>query len=137
MAAVAGLILGPAIVMGAVIGIIELFFVHADEAHMQWYAHAFHALPFTILFVFVSMNITFAFALIGQKITENAMVDLGIRGAIALIAIIKIQAAAAVAGRIGEKLIHTLIIGALIFAAPYIWQFLGPMVSPMLPAFLQ
>jgi hypothetical protein len=46
---------------------------------------------------------------------------------------IKIQTAAAIANRVGERVYHTVIIGALIFAAPYIWGFIGPYVP--LPSF--
>ncbi len=40
----------------------------------------------------------------------------------------KIAAAAAIAGRVGERFYHIAIIGGFIFAAPYIWMVLGPFI---------
>ncbi len=123
-----GAVLGPAIIMGLVIGLIEILFVHADEGAMgvTWISHALHALPFTVLFVFVSMNISFVLGLLNLGITESPVVVIIIRVVIAIIAMIKIAGAAAIAPGargVGEKIPHTLIIGALIFAAPYIWEY--------------
>ena len=136
---VEGLIIIPAIVMGALIGLIELFFVHSDEGAMgmTWVAHGLHALPFTILFVFVSMNIGFVFGLLNLAITESVAVDLGVRAVIAIIAMLKIAGAAAIAPGVrgvGEKIPHTLIVGALVFAAPYVWEYaLAGIIGPYLP----
>ena len=130
----AELVLLPAFVMGAIVGLIELFFVHADEVGMGWLLHGLHALPFTVLFVFVSMNVSFIYGFLPGGLTENLWVDLGIRAAVFIIGMIKIAAAAAIAGRVGERIHHTIIIGALIFASPYIWMFIGPFVP--LPAWL-
>ena len=133
----AGIILVPALFMGIVIGIIELIFVHADEAGMGWFIHGMHALPVTFLFVFVSMNISWVFGLLNIAITETWYVDLGVRVLIGLIAMFKIAGAAAIAGKVGEKWYHTFIIGALIIVAPYVWDFIGPVIMPHFPAFLQ
>lgn len=124
----AELILLPALLVGAVIGLIEMFFVHADETGMGWMMHGLHALPFTILFAFVSMNVGFVLTFIPGGFAETIWVDLGVRAAVAIIAMIKIAAAAAIAGRVGEKFYHTLIIGVLIFVAPYVWMFVGPFI---------
>ncbi len=129
----------PALVMGIIIGLVELLFVHADEGAMgmTWISHGLHALPFTILFVFVSMNIHFVLGLIGVSITESFAVVLGVRIVVAIVAMIKIAGAAAISPGmrgVGEKLPHTLIIGALVFAAPYAWDlFLAGIIGPMLP----
>ncbi len=128
-----GLIILPALIMGAVLGLIEMIFVHSDEIGMGWFYHGLHAFPFTMGFTFLSMNVTFAYKFLHLPFVENLWVDLGIRAAIAIIAMIKIQAAAAIAGRVGERFHHTLIIGALIFASPYIWMVIGPFVP--LPKF--
>jgi hypothetical protein len=131
-----GIVLVPALVMGIVIGLVEIVFVHADEAGMGWFMHAAHALPFTMFFVFVSMNISFVFDLLGLAITSNMWVDLGVRIVIGIIAMVKIASAAAVVGRVGEKWYHTLIIGVMIIVAPYVWGFLDPFVTPLLPSWL-
>lgn len=128
-------IIWPAIIMGGIIGLIELFFVHADEAGMGWLSHGLHALPFTIFFVFISMNLGYVHSLIG--IPEGTMIDFGIRIAIGLVAMLKIGAAASIvpgARGVGEKLPHTIAIGALVVAAPYIWSYaLAGIVGSYLP----
>lgn len=132
-----GIVLVPALLMGIIIGLVEVFFVHSDEAGMGWFMHAMHALPFTILFVFVSMNISFIFSLLNVSITENMWVDLGVRVLVGIIAMVKIASAAAIVGRVGEKWYHTLIIGVIIILAPYAWDLIGPSLSPMLPSWAQ
>ncbi|MBW2970576.1 hypothetical protein KY320_00285 [Candidatus Woesearchaeota archaeon] len=134
------IVIFPAIIMGIIIGMLELLFVHSDEGAMgmTWLTHGLHAIPFTILFVFVSMNISFVLNLLNLAITENFAVDLAIRGIIAIIAMVKVAGAAAITPGamrgVGEKLPHTLIIGAFIFAAPYIWEYaLAGIIGPMLP----
>ena len=133
MATEAALVILPALIVGAVIGLIELFFVHSDEIGMGWFAHGMHALPFTILFTFISMNVSFALSFIPVKFTESIWVIFGVRALVAIIGMVKIAAAAAIAGRVGEKFGHTLVIGCLLFAAPYIWDFASPFVQPYLP----
>jgi hypothetical protein len=55
-------------------------------------------------------------------IADKLWIIISIRVVIGLIAVVKIKAAAAVAGRVGENWIHVLIIGALLIAAPFIWE---------------
>lgn len=132
-----GIVLVPALFMGIIIGFVEVFFVHADEAGMGWFMHAMHALPFTMLFVFVSMNISFVFSLLSLSITENLWIDLGVRVLIGIIAMVKIAGAAAIVGRVGEKWYHVVIIGVLIIVAPYGWDLAGPSITPILPSWAQ
>ncbi len=129
----AELLIWPAVVMGAVIGIIELVFVHSDERGLGWLGHGLHAIPFTMLFVFVSMNISYVFGLLNIAVTETLWVDLGVRVAVGLIAMLKVAGAAAVVGRVGERWYHIFIIGALIVGAPYGWELVAPAVGPLLP----
>lgn len=132
-----GLVVFPALIIGVVIGLVELFFVHSDESGMGWFMHGLHALPFTMLFVFISMNITFVFSLLNLAITETWYVDLGVRVIVGIVAMVKIAGAAAIVGRIGERWYHTLAIGVLIILAPYAWDLVGPSVTPMLPVWMQ
>ncbi len=127
------LILIPALFMGGVLGLIELFFVHADERGMGWLGHGLHALPATMIFVFISMNVGYALTFVGQAVTVTPLVELGVRAFIAIVAMLKISAAAAIVGRVGEKFPHTLAMGALVFAVPYIWQFTGPSLVKLMP----
>ena len=121
----------PALIMGAIIGLIELFFVHADEIGMGWFMHGLHAIPATMLFTFVSMNMSWVHMMI-PALKATFLVDIGIRAAIAVIAMFKIQTAAAIAGRVGERIHHTVIIGCLIFASPYIWMVIAPLFASLL-----
>ncbi|MFH0875379.1 MAG: hypothetical protein V1859_05560 [archaeon] len=115
-------------VVGIAAGFLELIFVHEDEPGMGWLSHGLHALPFCLLFSYLSMNIGYVYKLLNLGFTSNMMYDLGIRAVIGLLAAFKIKAAAAVTkghGSIGEKLPHALAIGFLIAAAPYVW----PMIA--------
>ncbi|MCM2325453.1 MAG: hypothetical protein NDI94_03240, partial [Candidatus Woesearchaeota archaeon] len=58
------LIILPAIITGAIIGLVELFFVHSDEIGMGWFMHGLHAIPATMFFVFISMNLHWVYAVI-------------------------------------------------------------------------
>ena len=113
----------PVLVMGLILGLVELIFVHQDEAGMGWMKHGLHALPVMFIFLFISMNIGWVLGLFGMS--ENLWLDIGIRVVVGIIAMAKISAAAAVAGRVGEKLPHTVIIGVLVMAAPFIWEILA------------
>jgi hypothetical protein len=126
-----------ALVMGAAIGLIELFFVHADERGLGWLSHGLHALPVAMVLTFVAMNIDWFLGLFNWSFAENMSgaarlwAEGGVRFIIGIVAAIKVKTAAAVIqghNSVGEKLGHALIIGALIAASPYIWQFAAPML---------
>lgn len=131
----AELLFMPAIVMGLGIGLLELVFVHSDEQGMGWLGHGLHAIPTMMLFIFASMNVDWVLGFFGTAEADlGTWVVVAVRVAIALIATFKIGAAAAIAGRVGEKIYHSLIIGILVAAAPYIWIFgIGPVLAPMWP----
>lgn len=125
----------PPLVMGGIIGLIELFFVHADERGLGWLSHGLHALPVAMVLTFVAMNIGYVFALANIAIFEAWWFDLGVRVILGLVATFKVKSAAAVVqghNSVGEKLGHAFIVGVLIAASPYIWD----VVAPFLPAFL-
>ena len=129
----AGLYIVEAFVVGAILGIIEMAFVHADEMGMGWFMHGIHALPATIFFTFVSMNAAWAISFIPFSLPGGWIGELVVRLIIAIIAILKIQTAAAIAGRVGERFHHVLIIGTLIFASSYAAPFIAPYISAYLP----
>jgi len=117
------IVIVPVIVIGLVLAILELVFVHQDEAGMGWLKHGFHAIPTMFIFIFISMNIPWVESLVGWK--ASMWITVGIRVVIGLIAAAKISAAAAVAGRVGEKLPHTIIISVLIMVAPFAWELIA------------
>jgi hypothetical protein len=125
-------IIMPAIIMGGILGLIEMFFVHSDEIGMGWFMHGLHALPFTMLFTFIAMNTKWALQFI-PGLPDTFWVHIGVQAAIAVVGMIKVAGAAAIAGRVGERFHHTLIIGGLIFASPWIWMILKPVLGPLLP----
>ena len=131
----AELYLIPAVTMGLLIGLVELFFVHADEKGLGWLSHGLHALPTAIIFTFIAMNLAFAANLVGFALKESVALNIGLRVLIGIIAAFKVKAAAAIVtgkNAVGEKLSHALIVGALIAASPYIWV----AIEPVLPGFL-
>mgnify|MGYP001247198620 CR=1 FL=1 len=136
-------LVGGPIVLGAIIGIIELTFVHSDERGMGWLGHGLHAIPTMMFFIFISMNLNWALSKIGYpEANLGIWVVVGLRVFIGLVAAIKIGGAAAIAGRIGEKFYHSAIIGALVAVAPYIWMSnpglgFGNIIRPLVPANLQ
>ena len=130
----ADFVLCPALAMGIVIGIVEFGFVHADEPGGIGFGHAFHALPWAVLATFICMNISFVLHLVGINVAESFTLVLMIRLGVAVASMVKIQMAAAIGRGVGEKIPHTLIIGALIFAAPYLWEYvLDGLLGSVLP----
>jgi hypothetical protein len=123
------------LVIGLAISLVELFFVHADEAGLGWLSHGLHAVPVTILFTFISMNIpwflNFSFMAWMPAWAANWAIPI----ILGIIAAVRVKAAAAIArgGTVGEKLYHALIIGALIAIAPFVW----PLIAPSMPAWAQ
>ena len=123
------------LVMGALIGLLELIFVHSDEQGMGWLVHGFHAVLVAWILVFISMNIGPVFALVGYPLEESFWLDLAIRVIIGIVATIKVKSAAAIAGKassFGEKFWHAIVIGILIAIVPYVW----PFIEPFIPAWL-
>ena len=122
------------LVFGLAISIVELIFVHADEHGLGWLSHGLHAVPVTIIFTFISMNVPWVLSFSFMSWMPGWAANWAIPVLIGLIATIKVKAAAAIAkgGTVGEKLWHALVIGILIAAAPFVW----PLVAPLLPAYL-
>lgn len=127
----------PAVYMGGVIGLYEMFLVHKDEAFRgsHWLKHGWHALLVTMFFVFLSMNVDFVYSVIPVLV---GVPEIAIRGIIAVIAAAKVHAAAAVlrgsalGPTLGETWVHSLVIGILIAVAPYIWPLLEPFFTNIL-----
>ncbi len=132
----AELVLLPALYLGLIIGLYEAILLHRDvSVPSHRFGHMIHALIFAVVAVFASMNVDFVLAAIPALQTipliNNPII---FRIAIALITLIKIHTVSAVApGMSGgasvglkEKWSHSLIIGILIVAAPYLWNLLEP-----------
>lgn len=137
------LIIMPAIVCGLVIGAYEAILVHRDVSiPTHRFGHMLHALVYALIAVFFTMNAGFIYSSFGflhqVPLLQHIIV---FQIAVGLITVIKVHgASAAIRGSFGmasvgmrETWAHSLIIGALVVAAPYVW----PIVAPFLPAWLK
>ena len=136
----AELLIIPPLILGAIIGLYELILVHQDENFRgsHWFSHGLHSAGWAIIAVFCTMNAEFVYEnltfLEGIPFLNNILV---FRVAIGLVTVLKVHAASAVVkSTIGtaskglkETWAHSLIIGALVVAAPYIWPFIEPFAS--------
>lgn len=135
------LIIGPSLALGLIIGIYEALVIHRDvKTPTHRFMHSLHAIILSLIFVFCTMNAPFVLKLIPAlaKIPILGTV-IGMQIAIGLLAAIKIhavsravQTGSAPGGLLGETWFHSILIGALIVAAPYAY----PLVKPLLPSWL-
>jgi hypothetical protein len=132
----------PAVVIGLAIGIYEAILMHRDvTVPTHRFGHTIHAIVMAIIAVFITMNTEFVVANVA------ALQNLGFFGTplfiqivVGVVMIIKIHGVSrAISGSIGsgtvglgETWAHSLIIGALCVAAPYVW----PLLAPVMPAWL-
>lgn len=124
----------PAVAFGFLVGLIELIFLAKDESGMHWLKHGVHAIPVMIIFTFIAFNISWALSLF--KVHDNMTIDIIARVVIGLVAMAKVKAAASITGRggVGESWTHVLIIGILMMAGPFIWEYvLRSQIQAMLP----
>lgn len=136
------LIILPAIVFGAVIGIYESILLHRDvSVPTHRFMHTLHALVFAIVATFCTMNVPFVYGLFpALKTVPLLSIPLVFQIAIGLIAVVKIHGTSAAIKSslpstvgLAETWTHSLVIGVLIVAAPYAY----PLLRPMLPSWLQ
>ncbi len=134
-------VLIPALIIGAVIGLLELFFIHADESFRgsHWFGHGLHAIGWAMIAVFASINVDYVFEVVPTiasiPILGNALY---FRIAIGLVTLIKTYTTSAVvAGARGrgmhEKLWHCLAVAGLVVASGYVY----PYILPIFPEFLR
>jgi hypothetical protein len=139
----AQLILGPAIALGLIIGLYEALLIHRD-VHIPTHrlGHSIHALLLSTLFVLIAMNTQMFLSLFPQIAAIPYVGSVhAIRGIVGLIALIKIHTVSraisssvgAVRG-LGETWFHSVLIAALIVAAPYAYENLN--LASFIPAWL-
>ncbi len=135
------LIIGPAILIGIIIGAYEAIVIHRDvTVAVHRFGHMIHAFLLSLLFVFSTMNAQFVLDLIPAiQAIPILGTAIGLQIGIGLIAAIKIHAVSravktgtATAG-LGETWFHSILIGALIVAAPYVY----PVIEPLLPDWIK
>ncbi len=135
----ATLVIMPAIVSGLVIGIYEAVLLHRDVTiPTHRFGHMIHAMIIALIAAFAVFNVPFVFSFISQLEGIPFLgTVLGFRILIGFIMMIKIHGVSAALKGAGmaqhgmrETWLHSLIVAALVIAAPYAW----PVVSPFLPA---
>ncbi len=135
------LIIGPALALGLIIGIYEALVIHRDvTVPTHRFGHMTHALVLSIIFVFCTMNAEYVLGAIpALQAIPILGTALGLQIAIGLIAAFKIHAVSRAiktgmgAAGLGETWFHSILIGALIVAAPYAY----PALEPILPDWIK
>ncbi len=134
-------IIGPAIALGLIIGVYEFLVMSRDvRVPTHKFGHGIHSVILALAFTFATMNTEFVLTLIPQLQAIPILgTVLGARIALGLIAAIKIHATSqAVKGAgggpgLGETWFHSVLVGALITAAPYAY----PILEPVIPSWLK
>ena len=136
------LIILPVITLGIILGLYELFLIHADMSFRgsHWFGHGLHAIVIMMIALFITMNTDYFLAVTGLidsgiPLITNALI---VRIAVGIILNIKIHATSALAKGtlasrgLAEHWTHTIILSALVVIAPYVWPFIAPIVPSYL-----
>lgn len=138
----AALLIGPSLALGAIIGAYEAIIIHRDvTVPTHRFSHMIHAFLLSIAFTFAAMNAEFVLSIIPAL--QNIPVlgsALGLQTGVGLLAAIKIHATsravkttAAAGTGLAETWFHSLFIGGLIAASPYLY----PLIEPALPEWIK
>lgn len=141
------LIIWPVVPMGLILGLYELILIHGDMNFRgsHWLGHGLHSVGTMMIALFIVFNVDYFLAItgIGNMAIPLISNPLVVRIAIGIILNIKIHAASSLAkgGQLAarglaEHWTHTIVVSALVVAAPYMWPFLEPIVMPMMPSWL-
>jgi hypothetical protein len=132
----------PPIILGVIIGLYEIILIHRDvTVPTHRFGHSVHAVVFAVVATFATMNTPWVFDNFAFLQGIPFMSPLVFQAIIGLIAVLKIHGvSAAIKTSIGgisvgmrETWFHSILVGALIVAAPYVW----PLVAPVLPEWAQ
>lgn len=136
------LVFGEPLALGILIGLYEVIIIHRDvQVASHRMGHMLQAFLFSIVFTFATMNTKFVLNIIPQLQGIPLLgTALGLNIAIGLLAAIKIhgvsravKTSGPTASGLAETWFHSLLIGGLIAAAPYLF----PLVEPMLPNWIK
>src|SRR3989344_5794838 len=135
------LLIRPAIAFGLIIGLYELFLIHADENFRgsHWFGHGLQSVILAIIAVFITMNTAYFLSVTGLDkmgipfISNYYLVNL----AVALIFGIKVYSVSAVVKGAGgrgmhEKWYHVLIVAVLVYVSPIIYQYTQAFLPPII-----
>src|SRR3989344_6018830 len=131
--------IGPALLFGLIIGIYETIVIHRDVTlPIHRAGHTVHAILLSILFVFCSINAAYVLSLLPFlakiPVLGNAIglqIAVGLLAAIKIHAVSKAKTATGISGG-GETWFHSILVGALVVAAPYLLL----LIKPVLPKWL-
>ena len=119
-----------ALIWGAIIGIIDIAFMVSDLSGdaKSTVAHGLSSMIYIIALTFAALNIGFIVGLGLPSFLSNQIIMLVLLG---LLAVIVVHAKSAVFSRARgpgthERWAHSLVIGILVAATPYIWPFIQP-----------
>ena len=120
------------IVMGILIGIIDIAFMIGDLSGdaKSTIAHGISAMIYLIALSFAAFNIDFIVNLGLPGFLSNQIVMLVLLGIIATI-VVHTKSAVFKGGRgrgTHEKWAHSLVIGILVAVSPYLWTFVAPFI---------
>ena len=117
-----------ALIWGAIIGIIDIAFMVSDLSGdaKSTVAHGLSSMIYIIALTFAALNIGFIVGLGLPSFLSNQIIMLVLLG---LLAVIVVHAKSAVFSRARgpgthERWAHSLVIGILVAATPYIWPFI-------------
>ena len=117
-----------ALIWGAIIGIIDIAFMVSDLSGdaKSTVAHGLSSMIYIIALTFAALNINFIVGLGLPSFLSNQIIMLVLLG---LLAVIVVHAKSAVFSRARgpgthERWAHSLVIGILVAATPYIWPFI-------------
>jgi hypothetical protein len=135
-------ILMPAVTLGVIIGVYEILLIHRDvKVASHRFGHGLHAIVFAVIATLSTFNV--GWLLDNLTFLQGIPVistPLALQILIGLITAVKIHGVSAaikttVGGTVGlkETWFHSLLIGALVVAAPYAY----PLVEPVMPEWLK
>ncbi len=132
----------PPILVGLIIGMYEIILLHRDVTiPTHRFGHGIHAVVFAIIAAFATMNTPWVFDSFTFLQGMPYVTPLVFQIIVGLIAVVKIHGvSAAIKTTVGgisvglrETWFHSILIGALIVAAPYVW----PLIAQVLPEWAQ
>lgn len=130
------ILISPAILLGGIIGLYEAIVIHRDvEEHTHRLIHTLHAIILSISFVFLTLNAKFIVdhtPMLEQIPFLNAFLMQVVIGIIAAVKIHLVSRSGHSRFSSSETWFHSLLVGTMIVAAPYIY----PLLKPLLPMWL-
>lgn len=127
----------PAVIAGLVIGLYEIILIHRDvSVPTHRFGHSLHAIVYAIIACLCTMNSQWVIDNFAFLSSIPLMSVLTLQIIIGVITIAKIHGVSAAIKGTGmgmsvglkETWFHSVLIGALVVAVPYVWPFIGPML---------